>query len=74
VLPLPVASAYIPGPGQSSPYFAPSFGQGTLVSDGSVQWLSLGTAPSFLGIPIGGTTERVTARSYFATGSRRMVG
>jgi hypothetical protein len=35
------------------------------VSDGGVYWLSLGTAPLFLGIPVCGTMERVTARSYF---------
>lgn len=64
-LPLPVVTAYIPGPGQTSPYSAPIFAAGTLIVDGSVTWMSLGTAPPFLGIPIGGTTENVTARSYF---------
>lgn len=62
-LPLPVNNAYIRGPGQLTPYVAPI--PSGLVGDGTVTWLSLGTAPHFLGIPIGGTTENVTARSFF---------
>ncbi len=65
--PLPVKTAYIPAPGQGSPYSAPLIGAGNTVGDGSVVWLSLGTTPQFMGIPIGGTTERVSARSYFAS-------
>lgn len=64
---LPAITAYIPGPGQASPYNAPIFPAGTQLMDGSVTWMSLGTAPPYLGIPIGGTTENVTARSYFTT-------
>ncbi len=40
---------------------------GSHISDGSVVWTVLGTSPALLGIPIGGTAENVTARSYFPT-------
>lgn len=67
-LPLPVSTAYIAGPGQSSPFSASIFGPGAHISDGSVQWTSLGTSPPFLAIPLAGaTTEHCTARSYFTT-------
>jgi hypothetical protein len=66
-LPKPVNTSYIPGPGQGSPYIAPIFAAGAQVTDGTVQWTSLGTAPSYLGIPIGGTVEQVSARCYFPT-------
>lgn len=61
----PVNATYIPGPGQASPYsaFVPS--PGHTVHDGTVTWLALGGAPSFLSIPIGGTMDQVSARSYF---------
>lgn len=63
--PAPINTAYIPAPGQTSAYVAPITPQGDQVRDGSVVWLSLGSAPAFMGIPIGGTTETVAARSYF---------
>jgi hypothetical protein len=71
-LPPAVTTSYIPGPGQTSPYVAPITARGGIVTDGgvtnsSVRWLSLGSDPGFLGIPLGGTTENVTARSYFTT-------
>ena len=47
---------YIPGP--STTTFAES-------GNGSVVWTYLGSAPSFLNIPIGGTPDNVTARCYF---------
>jgi hypothetical protein len=40
---------------------------GAQVADGSVVWTVLGTAPAFLGIPIGGTADTVTANNYFPT-------
>lgn len=77
-LPLPVNSAFIADPGNiaavsfgpillgtPSPYVTTAPGRGTIISDGTVTWLSLGTTPRFLGIPIGGSTESVIARSYF---------
>lgn len=64
-LPLPVTTTYFDGPGQTDPYDAPIFSAGTFITDGTVRWMSLGTNPSFLSIPIGGTVENVTARSYF---------
>jgi hypothetical protein len=42
-------------------------GVGAHVGDGSVGWTVLGVTPSMLGIPIGGTADTVTARSYFPT-------
>lgn len=66
-LQVPVNSAYIPGPNQFSPYIAPITARGQTVVDGSVTWLSLGENPTELQIPIGGSTESVTARSYFCT-------
>ncbi len=65
-LQLPVITSYIPGPGQFNPYAANIIPNGVQVSDGSVQWLSLGRTPAFLGIPIGGSMTNVTSRSYFA--------
>jgi hypothetical protein len=56
--PAPVDFFYIAGP-----YLATT--PGDTVSDGSVVWMSLGTAPAFLGIPIGGSDEQVTANNYF---------
>jgi hypothetical protein len=45
----------------------PTFSQnvGQTVGDGSVTWTVLGLSPASLGIPIGGTPDNVTARSYF---------
>lgn len=40
---------------------------GTVIRDNSVVWLVLGTMPTTLGIPIGGTEDDVRARSYFPT-------
>jgi hypothetical protein len=40
---------------------------GAQIVDGSVTWTVLGTSPSTLGIPIGGTPDNVTARFYFPT-------
>ncbi len=40
---------------------------GVTVADGSVIWKVLGTNPSTLTIPIGGTPTNVTARQYFPT-------
>lgn len=40
---------------------------GRLIGDGSVVWTVLGRSPSSLGIPIGGTPDNVTARSFFPT-------
>lgn len=67
-LPLPVTTAYIAAPGQSSPFSAPIFGAGFNILDGTVVWTSLGISPPFLGIPLAGaTTENCTARAYFAS-------
>ena len=49
----------------TGPAYAPT--PGTVVSDGSVTWYSLETAPANIGIPIGGTPLNVTARNYFST-------
>ncbi len=40
---------------------------GAQIGDGSVVWTVLGTSPALLGIPVGGTPDDVTARSYFPT-------
>ncbi len=40
---------------------------GAIIGDGTVTWTVLGTSPALLGIPIGGTADNVTARSYFPT-------
>lgn len=40
---------------------------GAHIVDGTVQWTVLGTSPSSLGIPIGGTADNVTARCFFPT-------
>jgi hypothetical protein len=40
---------------------------GATVTDGTATWTVLGTAPALLGIPVGGTINNVTARSYFPT-------
>jgi hypothetical protein len=40
---------------------------GAQVTDGSVVWTVLGPSPALLGLPIGGTINNVTARSYFPT-------
>lgn len=37
------------------------------IADGSVTWTVLGATPTSLGIPIGGTPDNVTARSFFPT-------
>jgi len=58
--PAPVNFFYIAGPAFSTV-------PGALITDGTVQWTCLGQQPSFLGIPIGGTADNVTARSYFPT-------
>jgi hypothetical protein len=61
--PAPQHFFYVEGP----PFVATP---GTIVNergDGTVQWTCLGQQPALLGIPIGGTTENVTARSYFTT-------
>jgi hypothetical protein len=50
----------------SQPTFTTSVG--AHVGDGSVTWTVLGTSPALLGIPIGGTANNITARSYFPTG------
>jgi hypothetical protein len=52
---------YIP-----QPAFSTSIG--ARISDGTVQWTVLGTSPALLSIPIGGTPDSVTARTYFPTG------
>lgn len=38
---------------------------GSVITDGAVQWTSLGIAPALLGIPIGGTPGNVISSSYF---------
>ena len=71
----PVPFAVILGPGDSaSSNIAEGGGEGGIiggigstVTDGSVVWTNLGTSPSFLGIPIGGTMTNVTARNFFST-------
>lgn len=40
---------------------------GANISDGSVQWTVLGANPALLSIPIGGTPDTVTARTFFPT-------
>lgn len=40
---------------------------GAQIQDGSVTWTVLGQSPSSMVIPIGGTPDDVTARSYFPT-------
>jgi hypothetical protein len=49
----------------AQPTFSTAFGAS--ISDGSVGWTVLGTSPALLSIPIGGTPDNVTARSYFPT-------
>lgn len=67
----PVSSNFEPTPAIrhidyiAQPTFSTSRGAG--ISDGSVGWTVLGTSPALLGIPIGGTPDNVTARSYFPT-------
>lgn len=67
----PVVSNIEPTPALVHLFFIqrPNFttGTGSGVSDGSVGWTVLGTSPSMLGIPIGGTPSNVTARSFFPT-------
>lgn len=45
----------------------PTFSQsaGTIINDGSAQWMVLGANPSMLAIPIGGTPDNVTANNFF---------
>lgn len=73
---LPVPFATILGPGDSANSNIPGNGGGSggfigpvgsIIHDGSVVWTNLGTSPSFLGIPIGGTMTNVTARNFFST-------
>lgn len=47
----------------------PTFSQavGTIIQDGSVQWMVLGQSPSNIVIPIGGTPTDVTANNFFPT-------
>jgi len=49
----------------AQPTFSTSVG--AHISDGSVGWTVLGVSPALLSIPIGGTPDNVTARSYFPT-------
>lgn len=56
--PAPQHFFYIPGPAFTTQ-------PGAIVNDGTVEWTCLGVSPALLGIPIGGTPENVTARSYF---------
>ncbi len=49
----------------AQPTFSTSVG--AHIGDGSVVWTVLGTSPALLGIPIGGTPDNITARSYFPT-------
>jgi hypothetical protein len=44
---------------------------GSHINDGTVQWTVLGPNPPTLGIPIGGTVDNVTARSFFPTARGR---
>jgi hypothetical protein len=44
-----------------------STSMGAHITDGSAGWTVLGTSPALLGIPIGGTPDNVTARSFFPT-------
>jgi hypothetical protein len=60
-VPAPQHFFFIAGPGFTTT-------PGAIVNEsgnGTVQWTCLGQAPALLGIPIGGTPEHVTARSYF---------
>ena len=49
----------------AQPTFSTIFG--TRITDGSAGWTVLGATPALLNIPIGGTPDNVTARSYFPT-------
>jgi hypothetical protein len=68
---LPVPAAVIVGPGDviesnlGGSAFGPLSAPGGTFGDGSVVWMNLGTAPQFLGIPIGGTMLDVTANNFF---------
>lgn len=44
---------------------------GQIVTDGTVKWMVLGPNPAALAIPIGGTPDTVTARSFFPTARGR---
>jgi hypothetical protein len=49
----------------NQPAFSTSVG--AHIGDGSVTWTVLGTSPAILSIPIGGTPDNVTARTFFPT-------
>lgn len=67
----PITFSLEPTPGvRTLDYIAPPAfvtTPGARVGDGSVIWTVLGTSPALLGIPIGGTPDNITARSYFPT-------
>jgi hypothetical protein len=58
-----------PAPRTISRIVPPNFSTsvGAQIGDGTVTWTVLGPTPPTLGIPIGGTIDNVTARSYFPT-------
>jgi len=58
-----------PEPITVSIYTPPDFSlsAGRTISDGTVEWMVLGENPSTMAIPIGGTPENVTARTFFPT-------
>lgn len=58
--PEPVTISYI-----VPPEYSETVGQ--QISDGSVTWMVLGTDPSIMSIPIGGTAMNVQARCFFPT-------
>jgi hypothetical protein len=57
---LPTQVPYIAGPNFDT-------NPGDQIVDGDVVWTSLGSAPAWLGIPIGGTPLNVTGRCFFPT-------
>jgi hypothetical protein len=57
---LPTYVPYIAGPAFNA-------AAGSQIVDGDAVWTSLGSAPTMLGIPIGGTPLNVTGRCYFPT-------
>ena len=62
------ASFYICTQGGTTQYLTPpnyNTTAGSIITDGTVEWTSIGTAPALLGIPIGGTAQDVKANNYF---------
>jgi hypothetical protein len=53
----------------NQPTYSTSVGQ--RITDGSVEWMVLGTSPAVFSIPIGGTPSDVKANNYFPTARGR---